>query len=82
MDPETIRNRAVMEREKAEQSLAKLVARETQNVDQSVELRKEGRETRDEVWWETWREMGCDAERGGNEVWPVRKIRRGVAESM
>lgn len=43
---------------------------------------KEGRELREEVWWEAWREMGCDLERGGNEVWPVGKMRRGLTGSM
>ena len=84
VDPETIRNRAVTEREKVEQSLAKLVAREMQSVREGEERAGErgGRERRDEMWWETWREMGCDVERGVGEVWPVGKMRRRVTGSM
>ena len=65
-----------------EQSLARLVSAETQAQStggDSIEGVKEGREAREEVWWETWREMGCDLERGGNEIWSVGKMRRGLA---
>lgn len=69
-----------MEREKVEQSLAKLVARETQSaVEEGAGVERtgnEGREKREEMWWETWREMGYDLERGGSEIWPVEKMRR------
>lgn len=73
-----------MERELVEQSLARLVNPEGQVVTQhqTENNSKEERELREEVWWETWREMGCDLERGGNEVWPVGKMRRGLAGSM
>jgi len=69
-----------MERELVEQSLARLVNSEGQVVLQhQTGSSKEGRELRDKVWWEVWREMGCDLERGGNEIWPVEKLRRGLA---
>ena len=35
-----------------------------------------GRERREEMWWETWREMGCDVERWERKIWPVGKMRR------
>ena len=38
----------------------------------------EGSEAREAIWWRTWREMGCDAERGADEIWPVPKVMRGV----
>ena len=62
-----------------EQSLARLVSAETQ-APSTVGAAgvKEGKEAREEVWWETWREMGCDLELGGNEIWPVGKMRRGL----
>jgi hypothetical protein len=72
-----------MERELVEQSLARLVNTEGQVVPQhQTGNSKEGRELRDDVWWEAWMEMGCDLERGGNEVWPVGKMRRRLAGSM
>ena len=78
-----------MEREKVEQSLAKLVAREAQGAEEEgvgtgrgAGGRDEGREKREEIWWETWREMGCDVERGLGEVWPVEKMRRRGTGSM
>ena len=72
-----------MEREKLEQSLAMLVARETQSVEEEgrAHVAKDGREKRDEMWWDTWKEMGFDAEIRGSDVWPVGKMRRGVAGS-
>jgi hypothetical protein len=42
----------------------------------------EGRQQREQVWWETWREMGCYLNRAGNEVWPVGNMRRGLAVSL
>lgn len=65
-----------------EQSLARLVNAETQaqSTDgEAVAGVKEAREARDEVWWETWREMGCDLDHGGNEIWSVGKMRRRLA---
>jgi hypothetical protein len=84
-----IRNRAVTEREKVEQTLAKLVAREIQGeageeggVGRGGGRKEEGREKREEMWWETWGEMGCDVEREVGEVWPVGKTRRRGTGSM
>ena len=82
VDPETIRRKAVAERALVEQSLARLVSTETHVQSTgggAVEGGKEGREAREEFWWETWREMGCDLDIGGNEIWPVGKMRRGLA---
>jgi hypothetical protein len=42
-----------------------------------------GMEKREEIWWETWRKMGCDVERGLGEVWPMMgKMRRRGKGSM
>lgn len=67
--------------------MAKLVARETRRLGEETTAgertaEKEGREKREEVWWETWREMGCDLERGGMDIWPVGKMRRRETGSM
>jgi hypothetical protein len=62
-----------------EESLARLVAEEESSKMTEMQNGKEektGRELREEVWWETWKEMGCDLDRGTKEVWPVRKPRR------
>ena len=77
VDPETIRKRAVAERDLVEQSLARLVAseqRESTKDPRNVPV--DGREKREQVWWETWREMGCDLDKTPYEVWPVGKMRR------
>jgi hypothetical protein len=72
-----IRRKAVEERVLVEENLAKLV-----DVDGVKEINghvaKEGREQREQVWWETWKEMGCDVDMGNHEIWPVQKVRRGV----
>jgi hypothetical protein len=85
VDPETIRRKAVSERELVEQSLARLVGTSEGQVagggKNSNVAHKNDRESREEVWWETWREMGCDLERSANEIWPVGKMRRGLIGS-
>ena len=96
-DPEEIRKRAVQERDQVEKPLAKLIVMETPGMlpppgeqqgggvgdrggDSGVEL-VEGREGREAMWWRTWREMGCDAGRGADEIWPVPNVSRGVTEA-
>ena len=74
---------AIAEMPPVEESLAKLVSAWTQAQSTgggSIGEANEGRaarELRDKVWWATWREMGCDLDRSGNEIWPVEKMRRG-----
>lgn len=85
IDPETIRKKAVAERQVVEESLAKLVAKEESSKPREMQNGKselEGRELREEVWWETWREMGCDLDMGAKEVWPVIKNRRAGMSSL
>ena len=63
-----------------EQSLARLVSAGTlaqSTHGGAVGGGKEAREAREEVWWETWREMGGDLDHSGNDIWPVGKIGRG-----
>jgi hypothetical protein len=85
VDPETIRRKAVAERQLVEESLARLVAEEESlktTEMQNGKEEKEGRDLREEVWWETWKEMGCDLDRGTKELWPVRKTRRAGMGSL
>jgi len=82
VDPEVIRRRAARERELVEMSLARLVRREESVVAREVDGGEEGgRARREAVWWETWREMGCDVD-SSNEVWPVPKVRRVVGAGI
>src|SRR5579862_2808597 len=78
VDPETIRRKVVEERALIESSLSKLVAGQVRPQAPIIAEEKQGRERREEIWWEVWREMGCDLERGNDGVWPVEKSRRGV----
>jgi hypothetical protein len=89
VDPEIIRRKAARERELVEQSLARLVRREDEQL-AGGKGGLEGREGigdvgdrghREGVWWETWREMGCDLD-GSSDVWPVPKMRRAVGAGM
>jgi len=77
VDPEAIRKKAVAERALVQQSLARLVAESKAQPPEEGHVVKEGREKREEIWWETWKTMGCDLDRGVNEIWPVGKMRRG-----
>ena len=82
VDPEAIRTKAVNESSLLEESLAKLVAAEAKGeVTEARHTGKEGRAERDEVWWETWKEMGCDLDRNVAEIWQVGDNKRGVAGS-
>lgn len=72
------------ERTLVEQSLARLIVVEgqTASTETNAVAQKEGKEKREEIWWKTWKDMGCDLDRGINEVWPVPKVRRGLAGSL
>jgi hypothetical protein len=71
-----IRKQAVVERALVEESLARLVAAE--GGETPIGITGEGKQKRDEVWWETWKELGCDLDRGNGDVWPVNKMGRGL----
>jgi transcription initiation factor TFIID subunit 8 len=81
VDPETIRRKVVEERALIESSLAKLVSGQVTRPVTSTG-NKEGRERREEVWWETWRELGCDLDTKNEGVWPVERDRRGITWSL
>jgi hypothetical protein len=83
-DPETILQKAIKERTLVEQNLARLIPTErlVQSTDMDIVAQKEGRDEREEIWWNTWKDMGCDFEHGTNEVWPVSKVKRGLAGSL
>ena len=84
VESEAIHEKAVEERELVEDNLAKLVGVE-EHYELSSEASKairEGRQKREDVWWQTWRDMGCDLDRGGNQIWPVAKLSRGLGESI
>jgi hypothetical protein len=60
-----------------EESLAKLVA--AAGATEKEETLEEARAKREEVWWETWRDMGCDLDKQEKEdIWEVDKVRRGM----
>lgn len=82
VDPEVIRRKAAQERELVERSLARLVQREEKQR-RSAEMERDmgERGLRDQVWWDTWREMGCDLD-SSTEVWSVPKTRRGVGAGI
>lgn len=84
IDPELIRKKVVNERGLVEQNLDRLVNSEVvvQQQQQKSAAGGEERDLREEVWWETWREMGCDLDRGGKEIWPVPKMGRGLTGNM
>jgi Transcription factor TFIID complex subunit 8 C-term len=78
VDPELIRKVSVQERALVEQSLARLIAAEGGETAPWKTGCVEG-EKMEEVWWETWREMGCDLDRGVGDIWEVPKVRRRLA---
>jgi Transcription factor TFIID complex subunit 8 C-term len=81
VDPEVIRRKAAQERELVERSLARLVQREGREGREERERDTGERGERERVWWDTWREMGCDLD-SLTEVWPVPKLRREVGPGM
>jgi hypothetical protein len=77
-EPELIRKQAALETQMVEKSLAKLVT--AAGANETQETLEEARAKREEVWWETWKEMGCDLGKQEKEdIWEVDKVRRGMA---
>jgi hypothetical protein len=74
VDPEMIRKQAVAERALVEESLARLVAEDVNVATPTGD--DDGKGKREEIWWETWKEMGCDLDRAAGDVWEVGKVKR------
>ena len=74
VDPEDIRNKAVLERDLLDKNLERLMNLENQRLQENPPKFGEARDKREEVWWEAWKELGCDVAR--IDIWPLPKIKR------